>query len=77
MFKRLTNPNEVLPAKDANEEEDGGDEPGQDDHHNHLVTMKTMMKIMTMVRKMMVMTITLCPVRHALYLVANFTEQNL
>ena len=37
LFKRLTNPNEVLPAKDANEEEDGGDEPGQDDHHNHLV----------------------------------------
>ena len=37
LFKRLTNPNKVLPAKDANEEEDGGDEPGQDDHHDHLV----------------------------------------
>ena len=33
----MTNPNEVFPAKDANEEEDGRDEPGQDDHHDHLV----------------------------------------
>ena len=32
-----TNPNEVLPSKDADKEEDGRDEPGQDDHHNHLV----------------------------------------
>ena len=27
----------MLPAKDADEEEDGRDEPGQDDHHDHLV----------------------------------------
>ena len=34
---KRTNPNEVFPAKYADEEEDRRDEPGQDDHHNHLV----------------------------------------
>ena len=65
----------MFPAKDADEEEDRRDEPGQDDHHNHLdhdeyddgdnVDGKYDEEM------------TLCPVRHALYLVANFTEQNL
>ena len=33
---KRTNPNEVFPAKYADKEEDRRDEPGQDDHHNHL-----------------------------------------
>ena len=71
----------MFPAKYADEEEDRRDEPGQDDHHNHLdndeYDDEDDDRDMVMVRKMMVMTVTLCPVRHALYLVANFTEQNL
>ena len=29
----------MFPAKDADKEEDRRDEPGQDDHHDHLIMM--------------------------------------
>ena len=70
----------MFPAKDADEEEDRRDEPGQDDHHNHLDhdeyddgdNVDGDDNGGEYDEEM-----TLCPVRHALYLVANFTEQNL
>ena len=62
----------MFPAKDADKEEDRRDEPGQDDHHDHLIMMARLEMNMNMN-----MTMTLCPVRHALYLVASLTEQNL
>ena len=41
------------------------------------IMVKMVMMMMTKIMVKKVMTKTLCPVRHALYLVANFTEQNL
>ena len=66
----------MFPAKDADKEEDRRDEPGQDDHHDHLIMMARLEMNMN-INMNMNMTMTLCPVRHALYLVASLTEQNL
>ena len=32
----VTHPHEMLPAENTHEEQDRRDEPGEDNHHNHL-----------------------------------------